>query len=276
MQASAVMGAYSALSDSGGLLPAIIFAICVLFGTFGGGNRIEKITEKVIPLTTIIYILLCLLVVLKNFHSLGEVISAIIANAVDPTCAVLGIGGTLLSRQFSEGFARGVLSNEAGCGTSSLAHTRSADRRPYFAGLSGICEVVFDTSVLCVLTALAVLCSVKDIGAYTSPMLLVSDALCGSLGSLSRILLLLSVAAFAYSTVICWYYYGSVCSSYLFSDYGRRGFGIMFFAFLIFGGVIPSRGLIMITDYLLFVLSVLTLSAVIKRRERIKELTLEK
>lgn len=276
MQASAVSGAFAAISEKNVLLPSIIFAVLVLFGVLGGGDKIEKITEKVIPVTMIVYISLCFFAIFRSFSSLGGVISNIINDAKSLKSAAFGIGSFLFSRQFTEGFARGILSNESGCGTSSFAHTRASDRAPYIAGLSGICEVLFDTSVLCVMTALAILSSGVDYSSYTSPMLLVSDTVGACLGDISRILLLLSVSAFAYSTVVCWFYYGGVCSDFLLPRFGSRVFAPLFFAFLVFGCNILPRRLIDVTDILLLILSVLTVSAIVKRREIIKLLTLSK
>ena len=276
MQSGAVSGAFVAVSDKSALLPSVIFAVFVFLGTLSGGERVDRITEKVIPLTMLVYILLCLIAILTNFDSLDSVILTIISDALHPRSAVYGSGIFLFSKQFSEGFARGILSNEAGCGTSSLAHTRAGERTPYIAGLSGICEVFFDTSVLCILTALAILSSVVDCSSYSSPMLLVSDSIGAVFGEASRALLLLSVFAFAYSTVLCWFYYGNVCFSYLFPCKSQHLFTAGFFAALVFGVLISSRVLIEIIDFLLLVLSLLTLSAVICRRERISELTILK
>lgn len=274
MQSSAAVGAYTSLSQKSLLLPSIVFALLVLIGVLGGGEKISKVTEKVIPLTMIVYILLCFIAIFGNFSSLDNALLMITEDALNPRAATAGIGMHLFLTQFSEGFCRGILSNEAGCGTSSFAHSRSSGRTPYSAGLSGMCEVFFDTSVLCILTALAILCSVSDPQSYTSPMALVSDAVGKSLGGFSGVLLLLSVTAFAYSTVICWFYYGSVTSAYLAPRFGARAFALVFFAFLIFGVNIPSRTLIEATDALLLVLCVLTVAAILRGRDRIRDLTL--
>ena len=273
MQVTAVAGAFVAISHGDAVLPAIIFAVLIFFGALGGGERIEKITEYVIPLTMTVYILLCFSSILQNVSSVSTVLSDIINDAKNMKSAAVGIGGFLVSRQFTEGFARGILSNEAGCGTSSFAHTRAGERTPYIAGLSGICEVFFDTAVLCLLTAIAILSTGVNVSSYSSPMLLVSDTIGACFGDASRGLLLLSVAAFAYSTVICWFYYGSVCACYLLPKAGYKLFSPLFFLFLTVGSSVDSRLLIEVTDVLLLILSVLTLSAVIKSREKIKSLT---
>lgn len=276
MQAGAVSGAYTAICGKNALLPSIIFAVLIFVGVLGDGDKIEKITEYVIPMTMFIYILLCFSSIFQNFPSLGGVLLEIMEEARNIKSAVFGIGGFVLSRQFTEGFARGILSNEAGCGTSSFAHTRAGERTPYIAGLFGISEVFFDTSVLCILTALAILTSGIDPASYTSPMLLVSDTIGSCFGMTSRTLLLVAVASFAYATVICWFYYGSVCARYLLPNRGHKVFAPSFFFFLVIGSTLNSRQLIEITDLLLLVLSILTLSAVISRREQIKIFTITK
>lgn len=273
MQSSAAVNAYSSLLQKSPTLPSIIFALLVFVGILGGGRKIEKVTEKVIPLTMIVYIFLCFAAIFANFASFGKVISLIIREALKPRSAAFGIGMHIFLKQFSEGFCRGILSNEAGCGTSSLAHARASERTPFSAGLSGMCEVFFDTSLLCILTALAILCSVASPSEYSSPMSLVSDSIGKTLGTFSGALLILTVASFAYSTAVCWFYYGTVTSSYLAPKFGNYIFSPLFFAFLVFGVNIPSRTLIEVTDVLLLTLCLLTTSALIKNRDRIIEIT---
>lgn len=274
MQGAAVaQAAQSSLGIDFGLCLAV-FSALVILGALWGDGIIEKITSYTIPLTTIIYILMSFLVIFINFGSLPQVLSSIVSSAFAPRALGGGALSFFFSRAFYEGFARGTLSNEAGCGTSSFAHTRASEGTPKEAGLFGMCEVFFDTVVICPLTALVILLSGGAADIYESPMELVYSAFVSSLGEWSGILLLLSVFTFAYSTVICWFSYGSECTEYLFQK--RTPVFIPAFAvFLIFGAQIKASVLITLTDAVILILSLITLTAIIKKSGRIWELTKE-
>jgi AGCS family alanine or glycine:cation symporter len=204
-------------------------------------------------------------VIFSHFSELGRVINDIFSSAFTPYAAV---GGGVSYIALREGFARGILSNEAGAGTSALAHSQAPGRSPHTAGLFAMCEVVFDSSLLCMLTGIAVLAAVPDYAAYRTPMSLVKAAFHSVFGSFSDLFLPLIILAFAYSTIICWYFYGvQTCRSY----FGRfsPAFAPIFVLFLIFCSVIPQISLIYTTDLLLLIMAVLTLSAILVRAPRI-------
>ena len=242
----------------------ILFTPCI----FGGAEKIEKITEITIPLTTIIYILMCFAVIFRNFSRIPSVIFEIISSAFSSRSALGGISIIAIK----EGFARGILSNEAGVGSSALAHSRAEGREPHVAGLFGISEVFFDTTLLCMLTGFAILTSVGDISAFKTPMSLVTAAFTRTLGEFSGYILLALIFTFAYSTVICWYFYGSECARMHFPRI-KPFFAIAFPAFFFYSTVFSSEGLLYITDLIILFMSLLTLSAIIKKEDRILKLS---
>lgn len=275
LQSNAFSDISAAAFDIPPQLPPLILTIFLLFAALGGASKIEKITAKLIPLTTIIYIFLTFGVILVNFSRLPSVVNSIFKSAFSPLSAGGGILAFLSSRPLREGYARGILSNEAGAGTSSLAHTRSGERTAVSAGLCGVAEVFFDTTLLCMLTALAVLCAVDNPSAFSTPMSLISYAVTHSLGRAFLAPLLLSIFVFAYSTIICWYYYGGECISYLFGERMRTPFAFLFFIFIPIGARFTSTPLILLTDAALLLMSVLTLLCILIRHRRIRELTEE-
>ena len=171
-----------------------------------------------------------------------------------------------------EGFARGILSNEAGVGTSALGHSRYRERTPHVAGLFGMCEVFFDTTVLCMLTAFVILISVDDISAFSTPMSLVNAAFSQSLGDASSRMLIILIFSFAYSTIICWYSYGLECVSIYFPVV-ELFFAPSFLLFVLISSVISSALLISVIDLILLIMSFITLSAIVKRLRRIQEIS---
>ena len=245
----------------------VIFTFLVAIAVFGGAKRIEKITSYLIPIATVTYIFLSVWVIAVNASRLPAVFSAIFKDAFSPEAAVGGSFGFVIIDKMREGFSRGLLSNEAGAGTSAFAHSRNEDSSPVSVGLVGMCEVFFDTVVLCMLTAIAVLVSVPNPENYSSGIEIIKEAV-KPLGGISRPALAISVFAFAYSTVICWFYYGRCALSYL-SQTAVRIFPFLFIFAVFFGGRTPSSFLIYISDYLLFFLSLISLLTVIKNSDRL-------
>ena len=144
------------------VITAMIIGILTIFSILGGARKIEKVTAIVIPLTTIFYIFATLSVIIINFSSFSHILKLVLLSAFNTESAIGGVLGFILGAPFHEGFARGILSNEAGTGTSSIAHARSGVLNPARAGLLGMFEVWFDTGLICMLTAFSILLSVPD------------------------------------------------------------------------------------------------------------------
>lgn len=252
---------------------AVVISLLVAVSVIRGGGGIERLTSHLIPLASLAYILVSLLAIISNFERLPAVLSAIISDAFSSSAVFGGGFSFLFSRSLSEGFARGIMSNEAGVGTSAMAHSRADKRAGAVAGLFGICEVFFDTVVLCGLTALVILTSVSDVSVYQTPMSLVTSAFESSLGEESLLVLSVCIAVFAFSTLICWYYYGNECRLYLF---GKKGGAVYTFAFMfaiILGALTDDFFIIYVTDTALFVMAVINLSAIIHFRNHVSDIT---
>ncbi len=250
------------------VLAAAAFAFFVLVVILGGAKKIVSATEKIIPLTTLIYIIISFAAIFANIGHLPTAISQILNSAFMPSAAAGGALSALLSRAMTEGYARGILSNEAGAGTSAMAHARSgagADE----AGLFGICEVFFDTPLLCTLTGLVIVLSVDTPESYSSAMALVSDAFGSSLGTPAAFIVFACVILFAYSTVICWYYYGEECLLYLTGRKFRWIYTPVFILFIFVGALYDSRITLAICDIILLLMTVLTLIALLLSSNRI-------
>ncbi len=252
---------------------AVVLSLLVIFSIFGGAKKIEKITAIVIPMTTIIYIITTFTIITVNYSAIPNAISLIISSAFRVDSAVGGVLGFLVGAPLHEGFARGILSNEAGAGTSSMAYARSGVLNPASAGLLGIFEVWFDTGLICMLTGLSVLVSVPDFSRFRSGMSLIMHSVGTLYGNVGRYAILLSVFAFAFATVICWYYYGMESFSALFGRKRRILFMPLFVVFVFVGTMSDSLTLVSIIDILMAVLTFLTVIALIKNSDRIKALS---
>lgn len=231
--AIASVGGGTAVKVTGG----IVFAAVTAAVLAGGNTRIGAFTEKTVPLMAALYIVMTFGVIGKNLSELPHAFGMIIKGAFCPKAVTGGVIGSFTAALVN-GASRGVFSNEAGLGTSAMAHSASDNTDGVKQSLYGIFEVFTDTVVICTLTALTVLCS----GVYinygaTASTELVNEAFSVIYGDLSGALLALMMCLFGLSSVIGWGYYGTVCCSYVFDNKGKRLFVFIYPAACIIGAV---------------------------------------
>lgn len=210
------------------LAGGIFFALLTLIVLAGGAQRVAGFTCKTIPFMAVLYLLMTFGIIFVNFERLPNALSMIFKGAFDPSAVTGGAVGSAAAAVFT-GASRGVFSNEAGLGTSAMAHSASSHTDGVRQGLFGIFEVFADTVVICTLTALSLLCSGVGIeygkGASAE---LVSSAFATLYGKYAVILLAVMMCLFGLSSVIGWGYYGIVSCDYLFGKTGRRLFVILY------------------------------------------------
>ncbi len=246
---------------------SFLFAAAVAFAVYKGASRIEKATAIIIPISTIVYIIVCISVILMNFSDIPRVAHDIISSALSFKSASGGILSFISVKSLKEGFARGLLSNEAGAGTSAMAQTRSKLKSSREIGLLGMCEVFFDTSLLCMLSGFCVLLS--GVPLQGSGIRIILSAVEKNLGGASTFLLFLLIAFFAFSTVVCWYFYGSECVCFLTGREESKIFTVLFIISVLLGALVGERLLISLSDYLLFFMTCITLAVLLKNSERL-------
>ena len=273
LQADAVMESVNTDRTSYRRIFAVIFVVLVLSAIVGNTAKIEKITAIIIPLTTIIYIFITVCIICTNVGGIREVTQTILGSAFSFDSALGGGIGFLMSAPMREGFARGILSNEAGAGTSSIAHSRSGVLSPSSAGILGIFEVWFDTGLICMLTGFSILLSVPDVSLFESGMQLVSYSVGNLFGTAGKYLLLFCIFSFAFATVICWYYYGSEAWSAIFGKRKRALFLPHFLLFVYVGCFADTMLLVTLTDAFMLTATVLTICALMKNSDRIRDLS---
>ena len=223
------------------LIVGIIVAIIVALVLFGGIKRIGSVTEKIVPVMAVVYILASLIVILANIRHIGTVFGMIFQGAFNAEAALGGAFGITISTSITKGIARGCFSNEAGLGSAPMAHAATSETDPVKQGFFGIFEVFMDTIVICTLTALTVLCCYcshgNDIAWGTSGgAAIVSASLSSVLGQgFGSVILALCLALFALSTILSWSLYGTRCFEYLFGTKASIGYKLVFILFAIVG-----------------------------------------
>ena len=219
---------------------------------------------------------MCLFVIFSKFDKLFRVVGIILSSAFSPKSATGGILGFMTASGIKEGFARGLLSNEAGAGTSSLSHTSHIDTQKTAtatecmrAGIFGVLEVLFDTLLICPLTALAILLGTEE-DLSTTSLSVLCEIFENVISPSAPLLLFACIVFFAVSTTLCWYYYGMVALKFLAPKKRGRVFSLLFFVFFFTALIYSIPHVLFITDTALFILSVISLSALIKNRALIR------
>ena len=207
-------------------------AVGVLAGIIiiGGNSQIAKVCMWLVPLMSAFYVGGCLYIIGRNRAVLPETLALILSSAVCPKAVAGGCTGGALLLGIQTGVSRGLFTNEAGLGSSPIAHATADTKSPVEQGLYGIFEVFADTLVICTLTALAILCSDVDI-AYGTKMgaELSIRAFSVTFGSsAANIILTIGLTLFALSTVLSWSLYSSRCMQYIFGDRGAFIYKIIF------------------------------------------------
>ena len=199
----------------------IVMAILVGMVIVGGIKSIAKVTEKVVPLMAGIYILAALTIIGYNFTEIPAVFGMIIDGAFGPEAIRGGFIGVLIV-----GFQRASFSNEAGGGSASIAHSAVKTDEPVSEGIVALLEPFIDTVIVCTMTALVIIFT-----GYHDPALaqhydgaqLTSQAF-GSVLAWFPYILGISIALFAFSTMVSWSYYGLKGFTFLFGDYFDKMF----------------------------------------------------
>lgn len=206
IQVSAAAAIFHGVTGKSGMLPALAFAVLLPLVLLGGRRGIHTFAERAVPLMTGGYILLCLAVLLRNAAALPGVLRDILRSAFTLRAAAGAVPPALLAIRC--GFTRGLVSNEAGCGTAPVAHAGS-DRSPGEQAAMGVAEVFVDTTLLCTLTALAFLSCRPTLHGTADGTVLLLAAFRDAVGPIAPAILLPSVLLFAFATAVCWSFYGA-------------------------------------------------------------------
>ena len=172
-------------------------------------RAVSALTEYLVPIMSLGYLVLSVAVVLLRRKALGGALVSVFRETFHPASAAGGVLGFLTSRSLRIGTMRGLLSNEAGCGTAPTAHACAATDSPASQGVWGIFEVFADTILLCTVTALVILVSFPSVRAWGDDAVMMTiSAYTGVLGPWAKWFFCAAVFCFGYATVICWAGYG--------------------------------------------------------------------
>jgi len=229
------------------ILGAIVMVLAAMI-TLGGLKRIANTAEKIVPFMVVLFVIGSLVVIGVNYANILPAFGAIFKGAFTPIAAVGGGIGVVISKVMTQGFKRGVFSNEAGLGSSVMVHSNSNIKEPIKQGMWGIFEVFADTMIVCTMTALVLLTSgaynleTGEILAGYSDATLVGGAFntIFSWGNLGNRFIAIAMFLFAFTTILGWSHYGSKAWEYLFGAKTTYIFKIIHLITILLGAVMTS------------------------------------
>ena len=217
----------TAIFAAAGTICAVLTGIVVI----GGAKRIGRISALLVPFMALGYIAVCTAVLIKFRANVLPSFGRIFAEAFGFRQLGGGICGVCVSKAMRVGISRGVYSNEAGVGSSAMAHASVQTDSSVRQGLYGIFEVFADTLVTCSLTALVVLSSGVSLPSdpSVSGTRIALSAFSSVLGEkAASVFLAVSLLLFAYTSIIGWSVYGLSAVKYLFGEKAKTPFCVIF------------------------------------------------
>lgn len=141
------------------MLTGAVLAVLLGLVIIGGIKRIAKVTERLVPLMTIIYLIGALGVLAFNYTEILPAFASIFTEVFSGSAAAGGFLGASVLFAFNRGVNRGLFSNEAGQGSAPIAHAAARTKEPVSEGIVAILEPFIDTIIICTITGLVLLSS---------------------------------------------------------------------------------------------------------------------
>ncbi|PHQ34179.1 alanine/glycine:cation symporter family protein [Rhodopirellula bahusiensis] len=250
-------------TGSSGTIIGLVMAVLVAIVIIGGIKRIAKVTEKVVPLMALMYVIAALGIILMHIQSVPWAIGQVISGAFSLEAGFGGLLGVMV-----QGFRRAAFSNEAGAGAAAIAHSAVKTRFPASEGIVALLEPFIDTVVICTMTAIVIVLFNADgsfeWGQVESSTVLIDGARLGGVDLTSaafdsvlpgfRYLLTIAIILFAFSTMISWSYYGLQSWKYLFgrSVAADLSYKLLFCLVVVVGAAVSLGSVIDFSDAMIF------------------------
>lgn len=230
---SAIHSAFGVDTWITGLVVAVLTGAVVL----GGITRIGAVAEKLVPTMCVVYIVCVLWVLGCHYTQIPAAFVLIVEQAFNPTAAAGGFAGSTVLMAIRMGVARGIFSNEAGLGTAGIAQAAGQSKDPVFSGIVGMMGTFIDTIIVCTMTGLAIVVTgVWSSGA--SGAVLSTQSFETAMPGFGKYLLAISLATFAFTTILGWAYYGEKCWTFLVGPICEKPFRLLWVVGVFTGAVV--------------------------------------
>jgi alanine or glycine:cation symporter, AGCS family len=238
-----------------GIILAALTAVII----FGGIKRIAHVSQVVVPIMAVLYLILAIFVVLTNLSEVPEMLGLIFRNAFGLEEAVGGGMGAAVMM----GIKRGLFSNEAGMGSAPNAAATAAVSHPVKQGLIQTLGVFTDTILICSATAFIIILS----GAYTNPDLdgiqLTQTAMAAHVGPWATVFVGGAIFLFAFTSIIGNYYYGETNIEFIKeSKTAILIYRIAVIAMVLFGSLVDLAIVWNLADLFMGIMALINLAAI--------------
>jgi len=227
VQADTIQSTWNSTFNIPTWVTTLIIALFTALVIIGGIQRIGKVASLLVPFMAIAFIVIAIILICVNITAVPAAFASIFTSAFSSKSMLGGFMGYGIASAMRYGFARGIFSNEAGLGSSTIAHSTVLTKEPVEQGLWGIFEVFLDTFVICTLTALLVLTSGLNGNVIGSGSTVALTAFSGILGLFGEIAFSIILPLFAFTTILAWAVYGAKSAQYIFNKNQKRS-GLIF------------------------------------------------
>ncbi len=236
-----------------GIIITVLAAIIFL----GGVNRLASVTEKLVPIMAILYLVGGLILLICRIQYIPETIAMIFKYAFVPNAIIGGSLGYAIKTAISQGVKRGLFSNEAGMGSTPHAHALANVDDPHKQGIAAMISVFIDTFIVLTMTALVVISTLyagngplaggaaEGISKTNMAQLAFSSVFGDKVGSAFVAIALLF---FAFSTILSWNLFGKINVEYLFGKKATVVYTIIALVFIFLGSLLSNDLVWELTD----------------------------
>ena len=237
-------------------------AVLVAFVILGGIKSIGNVASKLVPIMSLLYVLGGLIIIIDNYSLIPKMFFLIINSAFTETAAAGGFAGATISMAVRFGVSRGVFSNEAGLGSSPIAHAAAQTNNPAKQGSISMLEPLIDTLIVCSITAFVVLISGEWLSGINGAALTTS-AFDQGLPIFGKYIVIFGLILFAFSTIIGWSYYGEKCAEFIFGEKVIPIYRLLWIIVIPFGAIIKLNLVWLIADIMNGLMAIPNLIALI-------------
>lgn len=262
--------------------PVAVCAIVLLLLTapviLRGARSVLNVTGYLVPIMSLGFLILSAAVLILRRDAVPGAFASIFRDAFSPLGMGGGVIGFLTSRSLRVGTMRGLLSNEAGCGTAPTAHAGANTDSPAAQGVWGVFEVFADTILLCTVTALVILVNYDAAIPYgNDPMMMTVAAFSESLGEGAGWFLSAAILCFGYATLLCWSGYGvSAVREITAHPRAEHSFLAAFLLCIPIGCAVAPDAVWTVSDLAIAALTTLNVTALLHMRREIREETIRR
>lgn len=202
----------------------------------GGIKSIGRVTAGFVPLMIVLYILGGMVVLVVNAEAIPGAFGQIFSEAFSGRSAAGGLLGSAVLYAIQMGVARGIFSNESGMGSAAIAAAAAKTSHPTRQGLVSMTQTFIDTIIVVTFTGLVLVTSGAWEQGRDSAGTMTADAFAAAMPYGDK-LVAVSIAFFAFSTILGWSYYGERCAERLAGRHAVVPYRLIFTCVVFIGAV---------------------------------------